>query len=214
MTVDPIVAASAMVMNLQTIVSRTVSPLEAGVVSITQFDAGSGGAFNVIPHAATLKGTIRSLNTDTLLDLRDRVAHIVESTARTHGCNATIQYSPDLYPVTANDPVLFREFSQHVGALVAQDGVLTDVEITMGAEDFSFLAETIPSTFFFLGQGSGTNPPTDYGLHHPHFALDESVMPRGVELHVNLAVRGLAQLLMQQSSSNKKTDAETVSATE
>ena len=124
---DPIVTASAIVMNLQTIVSRTVSPLEAGVVSITQFDAGSG-AFNVIPQTATLRGTIRSLNTDTLLKLRDRVAHIVEGTARTHGCNATIQYSPDLYPVTTNDPVLFQEFSQHVGALVAEDGVLTDVE--------------------------------------------------------------------------------------
>ena len=64
----------------------------------------------------------------------------------------------------------------------------------MGAEDFSFVAEAIPSTFFFLGQGSGTNPPTNYGLHHPRFALDESVMPRGVELHVNLALRALQKL--------------------
>jgi len=205
--VDPIVTASAIVMNLQTIVSRTVSPLEAGVVSITQFDAGSG-AFNVIPQAATLRGTIRSLNTDTLLKLRDRVAHIVDGTAKTHGCNATIQYSPDLYPATANDPTLFQEFSQHVGALVAQDGVLTDVEPSMAAEDFSFLAESIPSTFFFLGQGSGTNPPTNYGLHHPHFALDESVLPKGVELHVNLAVRGLAQLQMQQRSRNSDNNSE------
>jgi metal-dependent amidase/aminoacylase/carboxypeptidase family protein len=60
--------------------------------------------------------------------------------------------------------------------------------------DFSFLAETIPSTFFLLGQGSGEDPPTNYGLHHPHFAVDESVMPRGVELHVNLAIRALQKL--------------------
>ena len=193
LTVDPIVAASAMVMNLQTIVSRTISPLEAGVVTITQFDAGSG-AFNIIPQSATLKGTIRSLSTETLLVLRDRVAKIVEFTAKTHGCNATIEYSPDLYPVTANDPALFDTFSRHVAALVAEDGQLTNVECTMGAEDFSFVAETIPSTFFFLGQGSGKFPPTDYGLHHPHFALDESILPKGVELHVNLAVRGLAHL--------------------
>ena len=184
-------------MNLQTIVSRAINPLEAGVVSITQFDAGSG-AFNVIPHSATLKGTIRSLSTGTLLELRDRVAHIVDSTAKALGCNATIEYSPDLYPVTANDPTLFDNFSKHVGALVADDDRLTDVAPTMGAEDFSFLAETIPSTFFFLGQGSGTDPPTNYGLHHPHFALDESVLPKGVELHVNLAVRGLAELNLQQ----------------
>ena len=64
----------------------------------------------------------------------------------------------------------------------------------MGAEDFSFVAETIPSTFFLLGQGSGTDPPTNYGLHHPHFALDENVMPKGVELHVNLALRALRKI--------------------
>jgi len=66
--------------------------------------------------------------------------------------------------------------------------------IAMGAEDFSFVAETIPSTFFLLGQGSGTDPPTNYGLHHPHFALDENVMPKGVELHVNLALRALRKI--------------------
>lgn len=71
---------------------------------------------------------------------------------------------------------------------------------TMGAEDFSFVAETIPSTFFFLGQGSGTNPPTSFGLHHPHFCLDEDVMPTGVELHVNLAVRALTKLTNSTTS--------------
>jgi len=120
-------------MNLQTIVSRTVSPLDAGVCSITQFDAGSG-AFNVIPNAATLKGTIRALSTETLLELRDRVEHIVHMTAKTHGCNATIEYSPDLYPVTANDPWLFETFSREVGALVSEEGVLHHVDPTMGAE--------------------------------------------------------------------------------
>lgn len=67
----------------------------------------------------------------------------------------------------------------------------------MAAEDFSFLAEAVPSTFFLLGSGSGTNPPTNYGLHHPHFALDESVLPRGVELHVNLALRALQKLRVE-----------------
>lgn len=64
----------------------------------------------------------------------------------------------------------------------------------MGAEDFSFIAENVPSTFFLLGQGSGKSPDTNYGLHHPHFALDESILPRGVELHVNLALRALQRL--------------------
>lgn len=204
LTIDPVVAASSIVMNLQTIVSRTISPLEAGVCSITQIDTGTG-AFNVIPHSAIMKGTIRSLSTETLLQLRDKVQHIVETTAAVHGCNVTITYSPDYYPVTVNDPKLYDTFSKHVGNLLSDDGILHEVEPTMGAEDFSFLAEKIPSTFFFIGQGSGTNPPTNYGLHHPHFALDERVLTKGVELHVNLALRSIGQLLYASENNNQST---------
>ena len=118
--------------------------------------------------------------------------HIVEQTASTHGANVTVTYSPDFYPVTVNDEYLYQDFSKDVGKLVGDDFV--EAEPTMGAEDFSFVAETIPSTFFFLGQGSGTQPPTNFGLHHPKFCLDESIMPTGVELHVNLALRSLARL--------------------
>jgi amidohydrolase len=199
LTIDPIVAASSIVMNLQTIVSRTLSPLESGVCSITAFD--SGEAFNVIPASALLRGTIRALSTDTLLSLRDKVDHIVKSTAAVHGCNVTITYSPDFYPPTVNDPNLFETFSKDVGALVADSGTLMEIEPTMGAEDFSFIAETVPSTFFLLGQGSGKSPDTSYGLHHPHFALDESVLPRGVELHVNVALRALQRLSSEDSRS-------------
>jgi amidohydrolase len=192
LTVDPIVTASSVVMNLQTIVSRTLSPLESGVCSITKFEAGD--AYNVIPASALLRGTIRALSTETLLSLKDKVEHIVTTTAKVHGCNVTITYSPDFYPPTVNDPDLFHDFSKSVGALLSDSGELMDIEPTMGAEDFGFVAESIPSTFFLLGQGSGTDPPTNYGLHHPHFALDESVLPRGVELHVNLALRALKKL--------------------
>ena len=179
-------------MNLQSIISRNVSPLEAGVVSITKFEAGD--AFNVIPASALLRGTIRSLSTEKLLALRDRAQHIIESTAATYGCNVTITYSPDFYPPTVNNPELFETFSKDVGSLVSREGEMRETEPTMGAEDFSFVAESIPSTFFLLGQGSGQNPPTNYGLHHPHFAIDESVLPIGVELHVNLALRALRKL--------------------
>ena len=192
LTVDPIVTASAMIMNLQTIVSRNVSPLESGVCSITKIEAGE--AFNIIPASALLRGTIRALSTDTLLSLRDRVEHIVETTAAVYGCNVTITYSQDFYPPTINDPGLYESFSRHIGALVADDGKTREIEPTMGAEDFSFVAESIPSTFFLLGQGSATDPPSNFGLHHPHFSIDENVLPRGSELHVNLALRAIQKL--------------------
>ncbi len=180
-------------MNLQTLVSRNLSPLESGVCSITKFEAGD--AFNVIPHSALLRGTIRALSTETLLSLQKRVQHVVETSAAVFGANVTITYSPDFYPPTVNDPELFHEFSRDVASMITEDGTLMDIEPTMGAEDFSFVAESIPSTFFLLGQGSGKSLDTSYGLHHPHFAMDESVLPKGVELHVNVALRALHKLM-------------------
>lgn len=199
LTVDPIVAASSVVMNLQTLVSRTLSPLESGVCSVTKMEAGD--AFNVIPHSALLRGTIRALSTETLLSLKERVNHVVNTTAAVHGCNVTTQWSPEYYPPTVNDPTLFESFSKDVGGSVSDEGYLRDIEPTMGAEDFSFVAEKVPSTFFLLGQGSGQDPPTNFGLHHPHFALDESVLSRGVELHVNLALRALSKLALEDEVS-------------
>jgi amidohydrolase len=152
LTIDPIVAASSLVVNLQTIVSRTVSPLESGVVSITQITAGD--AFNVIPSAAILKGTVRALSTDMLIELRSKIEGMVHTTSMLHGCNSTITFSPDFYPPTVNDGELF-EWSKQVGGLVSREGHVRNVEPTMGGEDFSFLAEAVPATFFFLGQGSG-----------------------------------------------------------
>mmetsp|Transcript_24892 Transcript_24892/g.37606 ORF Transcript_24892/g.37606 Transcript_24892/m.37606 type:complete len:507 (-) Transcript_24892:24-1544(-) len=205
LTIDPIVASSSFISNLQSIISRTISPLESGVISITQITAGH--AFNVIPASATIKGTIRALSTDMLMSLRDKLAHMLDSTDLMYGCNSTIKYSPDFYPPTINDAKLF-DWSKDVGALVSREGKMRNTEPTMGGEDFSFLAEAVPSVFFFIGQGSGGDekyhiPRTDYGLHHPSFALDEEVLPIGVELHVNLALRSLKNLSQQSEEATK-----------
>lgn len=197
LTIDPIVAAASTVMNLQPIISRGISPLESGVISVTQVT--SGDAFNVIPASAVVKGTIRALDVEMLMSLRNKFEHVVNSTSILYGCNSTITYSPDFYPNTYNDEKLFKDFSKKVGGLVSKEGKVRDILPTMGGEDFSFLAQAVPSTFFFVGQGSGGDqghhiPPTDFGLHHPNFALDENILSVGVELHVNLALRALKRL--------------------
>jgi amidohydrolase len=204
LNIDPIVCSSYLVVNLQTIVSRVISPLEAGVISVTMFSAGD--AYNVIPTSATLRGTIRALSTEKLLWMRDKLEHVVHTTSSMHGCNSTIQFSPDFYPPTINDEILFESFSREVGAMVSSSKTVQNVEPTMGGEDFAFFAQEIPSTFFLLGQGGHDDvdtmkdrhaqymPRTDYGLHHPNFSLDENVLPIGVELHVNLALRAIKEL--------------------
>ena len=198
LTIDPIVAASTLITNLQSVISRTISPLESGVISVTKVSAGN--SFNVIPSSAPLCGTIRALSRPMLVTLKARLLQMVNSTAAMYGLtNTTVQFMPDFYPPLINDHDLF-DWSKEVAGLVSPEGVLrSDIEPTMGGEDFAFLAETIPSMFFFLGQGSGGDaqqhrPRTDFGLHHPSFALDEAVMPIGVQLHVNVALRSLEKL--------------------
>jgi len=205
LTIDPIVAASSLVLNLQSIVSRTISPLESGVVSVTQISAGD--AFNVIPASTLVRGTIRALSTEMLMSLRDKVSHMTSTTASLHGCNSTIQFSPDFYPPTVNDEELF-EWSKGIGEIVSREGIMRDIVPTMGGEDFAFLAEKIPTTFFLLGQGSGGDekyhmPRTDFGLHHPSFAMDEEVLPIGVELHANLAIRSLKKLAQESEEATQ-----------
>ena len=207
---DPIVASAAIVMNLQTLVSRGMNPLESGVVSVTNLESGDG-AFNVIPSTAILRGTIRALSDEAMLALREGLVHIASKTAEVHGCTlASFEFSRDHYPVTMNDDGLYP-FASEVAGMVAEGGKVTSVDPTMGAEDFAFLAQGVPSAFFFLGQGgkNGDSPtdsnigcsggcekrvPTNLGLHHPEFNLDEDVLGRGVELFVNLALRSLKDL--------------------
>ncbi|KAL3759027.1 hypothetical protein ACHAWU_008636 [Discostella pseudostelligera] len=216
LTKDPIVACAAVIMNLQSLVSRSLNPLESGVVSVTSVDA-DGGAHNVIPSRAILRGTIRALSDATLLQLKDGLVRIALSTAEAHGCRlASTTFAKDHYPVTMNDAMLFP-FAAKVASMVSETGTYTPVDPTLGAEDFAFIAQGVPSAFFFLGQGgresigdrneadtihgcgkSGLQNcgrvPTNLGLHHPEFNLDEDVLTRGVELFVTLALRALKDL--------------------
>ncbi len=137
LTIDPIVAAASTIMNLQPIISRSLSPLDSGVVSVTQVT--SGDAFNVIPAAAVIKGTIRALTTEMLMSLRDRFEHVVNTTSIVHGCNSTIKYSPDYYDNVDNDETLFENFSEKVGSLVSKEKKVRNIEPTMGGEGKSIL---------------------------------------------------------------------------
>ncbi len=215
LTKDPVVACAAVIMNLQSLVSRSLNPLESGVVSVTGVDA-NGGAHNVIPSRAILSGTIRALSDKTLSELKEGLVRVAESTVQAHGCRlgSTI-FAKDHYPVTMNDAALFP-LAARVASLVSETGEYTPIDPTLGAEDFAFIAQGVPSAFFLLGQGgkqestddaddgdirgcgecgsSVGRVPTNLGLHHPEFNLDEDILPKGVELFVNLALRALKEL--------------------
>jgi len=175
LTVDPVVAAAQVISALQTIASRNVNPLDAVVVSLCSMQTSQLGAFNVIPDFVKLIGTVRSFRAE-IRDLAEkRVKEICSKTAEALGATAEIKYSRG-YPATVNSP---REaaFAARVGERIfGKANVVTDVEPTMGGEDFSYMLQERPGAYVWLGQGGG---PGGCFLHNPNFDFNDEVIPLG-----------------------------------
>ncbi len=180
---DPIITAAQCIVALQTVVSRSVSPLDSVVVSVCQVNGGT--ARNVIPDHATFTATLRCLKPQTRTLARQRLTQVVEGTCAAMGCTSEITWE-DGYPVTYNDPALTEWFFKLSDAALGSERVVRVPEPTMGGEDFSFYAQRVPSVFFCLGlrpQGVERYPT----LHQPDFDFNDDAIPLGVEMFCRLA---------------------------
>ncbi|MBF2714855.1 M20 aminoacylase family protein [Agrobacterium vitis] len=183
MSVDPVLISAHVIIALQSIVSRGVDPLESLVISVTTTHGGD--AYNVIPMDVTLTGTVRTL----LPQIRDfaekRVQEVASATAMAHGAIAEVHYHRG-YPVTFNHAEE-TEFAASVAAKISgENRVKTDMAPKMGAEDFSYMLESRPGAFIFLGVGDTAN------LHHPAYDFNDEAIPYGISYWVELAETGLA----------------------
>jgi IAA-amino acid hydrolase len=188
--VDPVTTAGHILCALQTIVSREVDPTRGGVVSVTTVHGGD--AFNVVPPEVTMTGTLRSLTSDGLKFLQDRVRTVAESTAAAHRCTARVSF-PDLdYPATVNDAASWA-LAREVGAELLGTGAVVEMPPMMGGEDFAYVLERVPGCFVVLGVG---NPAigADKIVHHPQFVADEAALPIGAAMHAAYAVKALETL--------------------
>jgi len=175
--IDPIVAGSHIVTALQTVASRSVSPLDSVVVTIGQFVAGV--AHNVIPETAMLNGTLRTLNDATAAIARERIETIVGHAAAALGASAHVEWSPNPYPVVVNDPGATEIFRRAAREEFGADAVLEEPEPSMGGEDFSYYGREVPACFYFLGMHeSGTEEIAN--LHHPRFDFNDRAIPVGI----------------------------------
>src|SRR5271155_4044863 len=155
--VDPVVLGSQIVLALQTIASRNVDPLDACVVSLTRFEAGS--APHIIPQSAWLNGTVRTLQAATRDFAEKRIREIAAGLAAAAGGTARVEYRRG-YPATVNHATQ-TEFAAKVARKgVGESRVDSNVAPVMGAEDFSFMLEARPGAFIFLGNGDSAQ------LHH------------------------------------------------
>ena len=188
LTVDPVVTGSKIVGELQTLVSRELDPLESGVISITMANAGS--ATNVIPSSMELQGTIRSLTSDGITRLQQRVREVAEAIAMANRCIAEVTFPGNDFPPTVNDGECWELGRISAGEILGEE-CGSEMGSIMGGEDFSYYTQVIPGCFSFLGVG---NPEIGavYGVHHPKFKVDEDALSLGTAIHVNTAFKALA----------------------
>jgi len=184
MCVDPVLVGAQIVNQIQSIVGRNVDPLDAAVVSICVFQAGTAG--NVIPQTAQLRGTARTLSPVVQDLVEKRLREIVEGTAKLHGATARLTYQRD-YPIVRNHERQ-TAFAASVAAEIAGPGkVNTNSRPMMGAEDFSFMLEARPGAFIFLGNGPSA------GLHHPAYDFNDEAIPVGASYFVRLVETAMAR---------------------
>lgn len=179
---DPVLAGAAITAALQQIASRNVDPLDACVVSVTQFHAGSAG--NVIPQEAVLNGTVRTLKAETRELVEARLRAVVAGIASAHGVAAPVSYARG-YPVTVNHPQQTRLAAAVATEVGGEGAVDAAVPPMMGAEDFSFMLQERPGAFIFTGNGDTA------GLHHPAYDFDDAALPVGMSYWVRLAETAL-----------------------
>ncbi len=175
---DPIVLASQIVIALQTVVSRNLSPFEPLVISVTKIHAGT--AMNIIPETIEIAGTIRSLSQEGRELARTRITEIAEGYCSANNAICDIKLK-DGYPVTFNHDDE-TDKAVRIAELVAGEGkVDPEKEATMGGEDFSYMLLERPGAFIFVGNGDTA------GLHHPEYDFNDEAIPYGTSYWAKLA---------------------------
>lgn len=179
---DAIVIAAAIIMQLQTIVSRRSDPREAVAVTIGEIVGGQ--RFNIIADHVCMKGTARTHSPQVRRKLEEWIRNVVENTARANGGSAVLEY--EYYPgVLMNDPHL-SEIARASAVKLYEEDALREHTAVMGSEDFSYYLEKVPGVFAFLGARN-----EDKGIcaaqHSERFDVDENVLKRGAALYAQFA---------------------------
>ena len=180
--IDSVLVGAQLVTALQSIVSRTIDPLDSAVISVCEFHAGN--ARNVIPQTAELKGTVRTLTPEVRDLIEKRVREVVAGVAQQTGAKIDIVYERG-YPVTVNHAAQ-TEIATRTASEVAGQANVHTVPPMMGAEDFAYMLEARPGAFIFVGNGDSA------GLHHPAYNFNDDAIVFGTSYWIKLVENTLA----------------------
>jgi amidohydrolase len=185
--VDPVVAASAIVGALQTIVSRSTDITDLPAV-VTVGAINGGVRHNIIPDSVEMLGTIRTFSEPSRADVIERMRRIAANVAEAHGASATLELMPAPNPPLVNDPAL-TEWAMHSLERTLGDGAVTTSRLLTVAEDFAYVARAVPSVYYWVGiTPAGQDPALAADNHSDLFYVDEAALPGAVRSLLHLAV--------------------------
>ena len=186
---DTIVAAAQLINNLQTIVSRTVNPADAAVVSITQVHAGN--TWNAIPDSVVLRGTFRCFDRAVQILIADKIKQQLDAVCAAFNMGAEFKLNPENpgYPVTFNSTTETMLALRAATAVVGEQSVHTKPTPSMGSEDFAFMLQEKPGCYLWIGNGSSANSCL---LHNPHYDFNDDILGVGATYWVTLVTLALA----------------------
>lgn len=174
---DPIVIASSLVAQLQTIVSRNVPPIEPLVLSVTKIHAGT--AYNVIPSDCVVSGTMRYFSKEMANMVRQRMNDLTAGLAKSYGVEIDI-VNQEIFDVLVNNEDLSHEMLDIASEVVGTENVAIRTNVIAGSEDFADMLKVVPGAYCNLGHG-GTVP-----LHNDGFILDENILPIGASIYAKI----------------------------
>lgn len=185
--VDPIVAASQIVLGLQTIVSRQVDITQyPAVVSVGAIKGGIRN--NIIPDSVELVGTFRTFDPEVRKQVIERIERTARDIATSAGATATFELGPDPNPVVVNEPALAERATESLARVVGRERISNMAYVT-GSEDYAYYGQHAPAFFYFVGvTPAGQDPATAPSNHSPYFYMDEASLPVGVRTMLGLAV--------------------------
>ena len=181
--IDAILAAAAITLNLQSVVSREVPPLESAVITIGKFTGGT--SWNITCDEVQLEGTTRCFSHEVRKNLLLAIERVAKDTAASFRAQAEVEFIRISLPVI-NNPLITNIAVNSLYKLYGEN-VQGELEKVMGGEDFSYFLETIPGAMAFIGVGNKEKK-TDYPLHNDSFNIDEDVLPIGAALHAQFVL--------------------------
>ncbi len=184
--IDPVLVASHITTALQSIVARNVKPIDTAVVSVTQIHAGD--AYNVIPAQATMRGTVRAFNTETLVLIETNLRRIAAGVAAAFGASAALDFRVVFMPLI-NDAAEAAFIADTAALLVGEENVNRQGSFTMASEDFSFMLNVRPGAYIQIGNGDGAG---GCEVHNPGYDFNDAILPLGASLFALLVERKLA----------------------